>query len=111
MPPGATRPLEPGTSRSRRTRTTRWPSRRWASARTTVRERELASWTFGQTVGEALAGLDRMRSLYASLDDAAWERTIEEFRAWHAASGLIDDTRLDGTVTLTLVSGVVLDRS
>lgn len=75
-----------------------------------VTERALASWAFGQTVGEALAGLDRMRPLYAALADAAWASALASFRAWHAASGLPDDTRLDGTVTLTLVAGTVLAR-
>jgi ubiquinone/menaquinone biosynthesis C-methylase UbiE len=74
---------------------------------TDVGERDLASWTFGQTVGEALAGLDRIRALYVTLDDAAWQRATGEFRAWHAMADLSDGTRLEGTVTLTLVSGTV----
>jgi ubiquinone/menaquinone biosynthesis C-methylase UbiE len=71
----------------------------------------LASWEFGQTVGEAIAGLDRLRPLYPDLDDAAWNEALAAFRRWHAASGLPDGARLDGTVTLTLVSGTVLGRS
>lgn len=66
-----------------------------------------ASWEFGQTVGEALAGLDRLRPLYPDLDDAAWDETLDAFRRWHAASSLDDATLLAGTVTLTLVAGVV----
>lgn len=67
----------------------------------------LASWEFGQTVAEALAGLDRLRPLYPDLDDAAWAAAVDAFRRWHAASGLDVATRLAGTVTLTLVSGIV----
>jgi SAM-dependent methyltransferase len=72
-----------------------------------VTERALATWTFGQTVGEALAGLDRMRPLYAALSDHAWSSALVRFRAWHESSGLADDARLDGTVTLTLVTGTI----
>lgn len=69
--------------------------------------RDLASWGFGQTVAEALAGLDRLRPLYPDLDDRAWDAASAAFRRWHAASGMGDSTRLAGTVTLTLVSGTV----
>jgi SAM-dependent methyltransferase len=67
----------------------------------------LASWEFGQSVEDALAGIDRLRPLYPDLDAAAWETAIAPFRRWHASSGLAADTRLAGTVTLTLVSGTV----
>jgi SAM-dependent methyltransferase len=67
----------------------------------------LASWSFGQTVGDALAGLDRLRPLYPDLDAVAWEDALAAFRHWYAASGLDTAARLDGTVTLTLVSGAV----
>lgn len=71
----------------------------------------LASWEFGQTAGEAFAGLHRLRPLYPDLHDAAWEAAIAAFRRWHAASDLDDAVRLAGTVTLTLVSGSVPGRS
>jgi hypothetical protein len=72
-----------------------------------LRIEPLASWEFGQAAGDALAGLDRLRPLYGSLDDPAWDDALATFRRWHAASGLDTAARLDGTVTLTLVSGTV----
>lgn len=69
-----------------------------------VRIEPLTSWEFGQTVGEALAGLDRLRPLYPDLDDIAWDAADTAFRRWHAASELATNARLAGTVTLTLVS-------
>ena len=72
-----------------------------------LRIESLASWEFGQTVAEALAGLDRLRPLYPDLDDAAWDRAIAVFRRWRGTSGLDAATTLAGTVTLTLVSGTV----
>jgi SAM-dependent methyltransferase len=66
-----------------------------------------ASWGFGQTVGEALAGLDRLRPLYADLDDTAWDAAVAGFRRWHASASMDDATRLAGTVTLTVVAGIV----
>ena len=75
-----------------------------------VAETELASWTFGQSVHDALAGLDRMRALYESLSDDAWEEALLAFREWYDASGLNESTQLDGTVTLMLVSGTVRAR-
>ena len=68
---------------------------------------ELASWAFGHSVGDALAGLDKMRPLYASLSDDAWDAALASFRAWYASSGLGDSKWLGGTVTLTLVSGTI----
>jgi SAM-dependent methyltransferase len=72
-----------------------------------IQVHELASWEFGQTVDAALAGLDRLRPLYDTLDEVAWTAAVDDFRRWHAASGLAADTSLDGTVTLTLASGIV----
>ncbi len=72
-----------------------------------VAERELVSWEFGQKVDDALAGLDRMRPLYEALPDAAWTSVVAGFRRWQATSGLAGDSWLGGTVTLTLVTGVV----
>lgn len=69
----------------------------------------LASWDFGQTVGEALAGLHRLRPLYPDLGDAAWDDALAGFRRWHTASGLNDGASLAGTVTLTLVTGSVTE--
>lgn len=76
-----------------------------------VTETALASWSFGQSVHEALAGLDRMRTLYESLSDDAWVETLLAFGEWYGASGLNESTQLDGTVTLTLVSGTVRART
>lgn len=72
-----------------------------------VAETALASWPFGQSVSDALAGLDCMRTLYESLSDDAWEEALLAFREWYGASGLNESTQLDGNVTLTLVSGTV----
>lgn len=72
-----------------------------------VTETALASWTFGQTVAGALDGLERMRPLYDTLSDDAWHDAVALFQSWQDESGLRLGERLDGTVTLTLVSGVV----
>lgn len=72
-----------------------------------IAEWALASWTFGQGVVEALAGLDRLRPLYPSLDDDAWASVLASFHVWQETSGPAGDVRLDGTVTLVLVSGTV----
>ena len=78
-----------------------------AERATDVEARSLASWAFGQAASEALAGLKRMRSLYESLDDAAWRAAVEAFRLWVAGSGIAPDTRLGGQVELVVVSGTV----
>lgn len=72
-----------------------------------VTETVLASWAFEQTVGEALAGLERMRPLYDALSDDAWDDAVSTFRSWQARSDLGVAIRLGGTVTLTLVSGTL----
>jgi SAM-dependent methyltransferase len=76
-----------------------------------LRIEPFVSWEFGQTAGEALAGLDRLRPLYADLDAAAWDAAVTAFRRWCAAFGLDDAARLAGTVTLTLVSGTVANEA
>jgi len=73
-------------------------------------ESALASWTFGQTVAEALDGLDRMRPLFDTLSDDVWATAVSSFRRWQRGSGLSLDVPLDGTVTLTVVSGIVPPR-
>lgn len=72
--------------------------RRWPD----VRVRELASWSFGQTVSEAMNGYaERIRPLYASVPEHEFNQAVENFLAW-ARNALPDtDTRLEGTVTLT----------
>lgn len=75
-----------------------------------VTETALASWAFGQTVVAALDGIERMRPLYDTLSDDAWNDAVSSFRDWQARSGLRQEDRLDGTVTLTLVSGEVPHR-
>jgi SAM-dependent methyltransferase len=72
-----------------------------------VSERVLATWSFGQPVGKAIDGLDRMRPLYESLCDDAWDAALAIFRDWRVSSGLVDDAWLGGTVALTFVSGIV----
>jgi hypothetical protein len=74
---------------------------------TRLRIDPLAAWEFGQTAGEALAGLDRLRPLYPDLDAPAWGAALAAFRKWHTTSGQTGNTRLAGSVTLTLVSGIV----
>lgn len=72
-----------------------------------VTETELASWTFGQTVRDRLASLDRMRSLYPSLSDDAWDAVLKHFREWREHTGPDETAWLGGSVALVLVAGVV----
>lgn len=72
--------------------------RRWP----TVQQRELASWTFGQTVAEARSNFaERLRPLYMTVSDSEFERVAQEFLDWGANAFPVPDTRLDATVTLT----------
>lgn len=72
--------------------------RRWPD----VRVRELASWSFGQTVAEAMHGYaERIRPLYTSVPEHQFNRAVENFLAWARQTFPNGDTRLDGTVTLT----------
>lgn len=72
--------------------------RRWPD----VEVRELATWSFGQTVAEAVVGYGRrIRPLYAEVPDEAFEETVGGFLAWANDSFPDSSTRLDGIVTLT----------
>lgn len=74
-----------------------------------VRESEIASWSFGETAENRIAGLDRLRPLYPSFNQTAWEEVSFRFRTWYATSGIDADTWLGGSVALTLVNGTVGD--
>lgn len=72
--------------------------RRWPD----VKVRPLASWTFGQSVAEAMDNYAaRVRPLYTEIDEADFEHVVAEFLAWAESSFLHPETRLDGTVTFT----------
>lgn len=72
--------------------------RRWPE----VHIRELASWTFGQTVAEAMDGYaERVRPLYADVPEEEFDQTVAEFLTWARKTYSHGDTPLDGTVTLT----------
>lgn len=63
--------------------------------------RELATWTTGQTVEEALDRYgDRLRSLYATVPDEAWHGAVQAFTTWARTTFPDPTTRLDCTVTL-----------
>lgn len=71
--------------------------RRWPDTRVEI----FACWEFGQTVGEAKEGYgERLRPLYASIDDGDWERIVGDFLYWAEATFPDPDTRLDGQVVL-----------
>lgn len=74
--------------------------RRWPDTRT----EPLASWEFGQSVGEGrdLLG-ERLRPLYASVSDEDWERVVNDFLYWSETEFPDPDTRLDGQVILELL--------
>lgn len=74
-----------------------------------VTEDVVASWPFGQTVSDADAGLQRLRSLYATLGDNAWKIAVERFGEWQRSHHTPSETWLGGTVDLVLVHGVVPD--
>lgn len=72
--------------------------RRWPD----VQVRELASWTFGQTVAEATRDYaNRLRPLYTSVSEDEFNRVVAEFLGWADETFPDGTTRLDGTVTLT----------
>lgn len=76
---------------------------RWGEARTHA----LASWSFGQTVTQARQGYgERLRPLYAAVDEATWQRTVADFLAWTEAT--IDDPgmTLAGHVHFEIVEAV-----
>lgn len=72
--------------------------RRWPD----VQVRELASWTFGQSVSEATDSYaNRLRPLYTTVPDDAFNRAVTDFLAWAREAFPNGNTRLNGTVTLT----------
>jgi ubiquinone/menaquinone biosynthesis C-methylase UbiE len=72
-------------------------NRRWPETRTEV----LASWTFGQTVGEGRARFsERLRPLYSSVDYQQWDQVVRNFLYWSEQTFPDPDTRLDGQVIL-----------
>jgi ubiquinone/menaquinone biosynthesis C-methylase UbiE len=72
--------------------------RRWPD----VEVRELASWSFGQSVNEAREDYAaRLRPLYASIPDDEWRAATDRFLAWTMTAFPHGDERLEGTVTLT----------
>ncbi|HWV34181.1 MAG TPA: class I SAM-dependent methyltransferase [Thermomicrobiales bacterium] len=65
----------------------------------------LASWSFGQTVGEGRDGYgDRLRSLYPDIPDAVWESTVEDFLRWSEGAFPDPHDRLEGRVVLEAVT-------
>lgn len=72
-------------------------SRRWPETRTEV----LASWEFGQTVGEGRDRFgERLRPLYADVAQDDWDRVVRSFLYWSENSFPDPETRLDGQVIL-----------
>jgi SAM-dependent methyltransferase len=71
--------------------------RRWPDTRMEL----LASWTFGQSVAEGRDRFsERLRPLYASVDDADWDRVVRDFLHWAETEFPDPDARLDGQVLL-----------
>lgn len=67
--------------------------------------RPLASWSFGQTVGEGRAGYgQRLRPLYPGFADDVWIRVVDDFLHWAERTFTDDDARLDGRVVLEAVT-------
>lgn len=78
--------------------------RRWPD----VQVRELASWTFGQSVAQARRGYAaRLHPLYESVSDEDWRDTTARFLAWTDSEFPTGDERLDGTVALTAMIAAV----
>lgn len=74
--------------------------RRWPDTRTEL----LASWTFGQSVGEGRDRYgERLRPLYAGIADDDWDRVVRDFLHWSETGFPDPDTRLDGQVVLELL--------
>jgi ubiquinone/menaquinone biosynthesis C-methylase UbiE len=71
--------------------------RRWPDTRIEI----LASWEFGQTVGEAMDGYgERLRPLYAEMGDDEWSRIVGDFLYWAGNQFPDPETRLAGQVVL-----------
>ena len=72
--------------------------RRWPDVET----RELASWSFGQSVAAAMTDYaTRLRPLYLPVPESDWLAATEEFLAWAREEFPNEETLLEGTVTLT----------
>lgn len=71
--------------------------RRWPDTRVEI----FACWEFGQTVGEAMDGYgERLRALYADINDADWDRIVGDFLYWARNQYPDPETRLGGQVVL-----------
>jgi ubiquinone/menaquinone biosynthesis C-methylase UbiE len=71
--------------------------RRWPDVMT----EPLASWTFGQSVGQARDGYgERLRSLYPAIPDDTWSVLVQDFLHWAETSFPDPDGRIDGQVML-----------
>lgn len=71
--------------------------RRWPDTRVEI----FACWEFGQTLGDAMDGYsERLRPLYASINDEDWDRIVGDFLHWAEATFPDPETRLEGTVVL-----------
>lgn len=74
--------------------------RRWPD----VIAEPLASWTFGQSVGQAREDYgERLRSLYPTIPDRVWPMLVQDFLYWAETSFADPDGRLDGQVVLEVV--------
>jgi SAM-dependent methyltransferase len=72
-------------------------SRRWPDTRIEA----LASWGFGQTVGEGRHRFsERLRRLYADVAQDDWDRVVGGFLGWSERTFPDPETRLDGQVIL-----------
>jgi ubiquinone/menaquinone biosynthesis C-methylase UbiE len=72
-------------------------SRRWPDTRIEL----LASWTFGQSVGEGRDRFgQRLRPLYADVSQDDWDRVVRSFLYWSERMFPDPETRLDGQVIL-----------
>jgi SAM-dependent methyltransferase len=72
--------------------------RRWPD----VQVRELAGWSFGQSVAQASENYAaRLRPLYATVPDDEWSAATDRFLDWATEEFPHGDERLEGTVTLT----------
>lgn len=64
----------------------------------------LASWVFGQSVGEGRQDYgDRLRWLYPGIPDAGWDALVDDFLSWSEEAMPDSATRLDVTVVLEAV--------
>ena len=79
---------------------------RWGEVTT----HRLASWTFGQTVADARRDYGaRLRALYATVDEATWQRTVGDFLAWTEEAFHDPGIALAGLVHLEIVEATMPD--